>query len=448
MPTTISGIQPASLYRLVSRLRSLVRNFLWAQVLVAMFLGIGTGLLLGPEAGLVDPDISTTLTSWLALPGHLFLALIQMIVIPLVVASIILGMSSSESMASLRSTGLQAGAFFLATTLIAVLIGMGVALSIKPGLYMDTASIHLAPAAAQAPELAQPTRDLLTELPGHITAIVPSNPLKAGMEQNMLQMVVFAILIGIAIVSLPRQHQKPLLEILVSIQEVTMVVVRWSMLLVPFAVFGLLSKLTTQLGLGALYGMAMYVLTVITGLALVLVLYMGIYRVMTGASISQFLRAARDVQLLAFSTSSSAAVMPLTMQTAEEKLGVSQSTARFVIPLGTTINMAGTALYQMVATLFLAQAFGVNVGPTDLLLVVVLAVGASIGSPGTPGIGIIILALLLESVGIPAAGVALIIGVDRILDMCRTVINVTGDLVAATVLDSRATTEQARLPST
>jgi Na+/H+-dicarboxylate symporter len=151
--------------------------------------------------------------------------------------------------------------------------------------------------------------------------------------------------------------------------------------------------------------------------------------------VANFLRAARDAQVLAFSTSSSAAVMPLTMQTAETRLGISQATTRFVIPLGTTINMAGTALYQMVATLFLAQVFDVNLGMAELLLVVFLAVGASIGSPGTPGIGIVILAMLLGTVGIPADGIALIIGVDRILDMCRTVINVTGDLVAAAVLD-------------
>ena len=176
-----------------------------------------------------------------------------------------------------------------------------------------------------------------------------------------------------------------------------MVVVRWAMYLVPFAVFGLLTQLTARIGLDALLGIGVYVLTVLLGLLGVLVMYLAIYAVARRESPLRFLRAARDVLLLAFSTSSSAAVMPVTMRTAEDRLGVSPAIARFVIPLGTTINMAGTALYQVMATLFLAQVYQVDVGLSGLLLVVVLAVGASIGSPGTPGIGIVILAVLLGS---------------------------------------------------
>jgi Na+/H+-dicarboxylate symporter len=436
MIENLGGIRPPSINQLAGRLRSLLRNRLWAQVLAAMVLGIGTGLLLGAETALVAPGTASAIVSWLALPGHIFLALVQMIVIPLVVASIILGMASSESLAALRSTGLRAGVFFLGTTLAAVLIGMAVALTIQPGQYLDSTSLDYQPAQSLEQADVQPKNKLpLAELPGRITQLVPSNPLKAGLEQNMLQIVVFAILIGVALVSLPSKHQRPLLELLGSVLEITMVVVRWAMLIVPLAVFGLLAQLTTRLGLDALLGVGLYVITVVLGLALVLLMYLLIYRLFTGASVANFLRAARDAQVLAFSTSSSAAVMPLTMQTAETRLGISQATTRFVIPLGTTINMAGTALYQMVATLFLAQVFDVNLGMAELLLVVFLAVGASIGSPGTPGIGIVILAMLLGTVGIPADGIALIIGVDRILDMCRTVINVTGDLVAAAVLD-------------
>jgi Na+/H+-dicarboxylate symporter len=436
---TISGMPPQPVYRLAGKLKGLLRSHLWLQVLVAMALGILVGLLLGPDAGLIGPAAAAQITNWLALPGYVFLALIQMIVIPLVVASIILGMASSESMESLRSTGLRAAAFFILTTVAAVLIGMAVALSIRPGLHLDAESVRdtTAPAAETVQAGNAASLDMAV-LPQRITAMIPSNPLQAGLEQNMLQMVVFAILVGVALVSLPAQHQKPLLALLGSVQEVSMAVVRWAMYIVPLAVFGLLAQITTRLGLDALLGMGLYVLTVIAGLALVLVMYLLIYRAFTGASIRHFLRAVRDAQLLAFSTSSSAAVMPLTMQTAEARLGVSQATARLVIPLGTTINMAGTALYQVVATLFLAQVFGVEMGLISLMLVVFLAVGASIGSPGTPGIGIVILSMLLGTVGIPAAGIALIIGVDRILDMCRTVINVTGDLVAAKVLDRGA----------
>lgn len=437
---SLSGTQPQPVYRLAGRLKALVRSHLWMQVLLAMALGIGTGLLLGPNTGWLSADTAQLITAWLALPGYLFLALIQMIVIPLVVASIILGMASSESLDSLRSVGLRAAAFFVLTTLAAVLIGLAVALILQPGKRLDASAVQGSTATLDVPDTPAATEFELSQLPQQVTSLIPTNPLRASVEQNMLQVVVFAILIGVALVSLTPAQQRPLLDVLGSVQDITLVVVRWAMLLVPFAVFGLLAQITTRLGLEALLGVGLYVLTVIVGLAIVMTMYMAIYRVMTGKPIGFFLRAVRDVQLLAFSTSSSAAVMPLTMQTAEARLGVHPSTARFVIPLGTTINMAGTALYQGVATLFLAQVFGIDLSMGALLLIVLLAVGASVGSPGTPGIGIVILSMLLETVGIPAVGIALIIGVDRILDMCRTVVNVTGDLVAAAVLDPPAST--------
>ncbi len=436
MSDSISGIEPRPIRELSRKLSGLVRGRLWLQVIVAMILGVTAGVLLGPTTGLVDPDWSVVVTSWLALPGYIFLALIQMIVIPLVVASIILGMASSESLSQLRSTGIRTGIFFLLTTLTAVIIGLVVALSIQPGLYIDSAGVRdtVTTAIEASPPEAAPAVGI-AELPARISEMIPANPLQAGLEQNMMQVVVFALLIGVALVSLPKDRARPLLDLLGSIQEITMIVVRWAMYLAPFAVFGLLTQLTARLGLDALLGMGMYVMTVIIGLLAMLAVYMLILRAFTRHRIGGFLLAIRDAQLLAFSTSSSAAVMPLTIQTAEEKLSISAAVARFVIPLGTTINMAGTALYQAVATVFLAQVFGVDLGLATLVLVVFLAVGASIGSPGTPGIGIVILSMLLGTVGIPAAGIALIIGVDRILDMCRTTINVTGDLVAAAIMD-------------
>ncbi len=214
-----------------------------------------------------------------------------------------------------------------------------------------------------------------------------------------------------------------------------MAVVRYAMRLAPIAVFGLMAQLTTKLGLDALVGMSVYVATAIGGLFLLLILYVGIVWLFTALNPWALLRAMREVQLLAFSTSSSAAVMPLSIKTAEEKLGIRPSVAQFVIPLGATINMNGTALYQGVATIFLAQVFGIELGTAALALVVVTAVAASIGSPATPGVGIVILSMVLAAAGVPAAGIGLIMGVDRIIDMTRTAINVTGDLVAAAVLD-------------
>lgn len=418
-----------SIRRLAFRIQGLVRSQLWLQVLVGMFAGIATGLVIGPTGGLLAPDTALMLSNWLAIPGYLFLAIVQMIVIPLVLASIILGMTSTEDMQQLRKTGLRTGLFFLLTTLAAVMIGVAMALIIKPGLFLTEVEL---PGSGLMVEAAAPS---LADLPSRIIEIIPTNPLRASVEQNMLQVVVFAIFVGIALVTMAPKQARPLLDLLGAIQEVSMVVVRWAMYLVPFAVFGLMTQLTARMGLDALFGMGVYVLTVLAALILAFVLYMVIYLAIRRRSPLAFIQGTRDVLLLAFSTSSSAAVMPITIQTAEEKLGVRKAVSRFVIPLGTTINMAGTALYQVIATLFLAQVFQVDVGFTGLMLVVVLAVGASIGSPGTPGVGIVILAMMLGSVGIPPEGIALIIGVDRILDMCRTTLNVTGDLVAAAVID-------------
>jgi Na+/H+-dicarboxylate symporter len=207
------------------------------------------------------------------------------------------------------------------------------------------------------------------------------------------------------------------------------------MWLAPWAVFGLLAQLTSKIGLQALLGMAVYVGTVLIGLTLLLVMFLAIVGIGGGMRPWKFLSAARDVMLMAFSTSSSAAVMPLSMKTAEERLGVRPSISQFIIPLGATINMNGTALYQGVAAIFLAQVFGVEIGIGGLTLIVLTAVGASIGSPATPGVGIVILSSILVSVGVPPTGVALIMGVDRILDMSRTSLNVSGDLVACVLMD-------------
>ncbi len=214
-----------------------------------------------------------------------------------------------------------------------------------------------------------------------------------------------------------------------------MTVVRWAMVLAPFAVFGLMARITIKIGLEALLGMAAYVGTVLLGLFFLLIFYMLIVTFLGNKNPFDFLKKIREVQLLAFSTSSSAAVMPLSMKTAEEKLKIRPSITQFLIPFGATIIMDGKALYQGVATVFLAQVYGVDLGVTFLLLIIVTAVGASIGTPATPGVGIIILATVLRSAGIPSSGVVLIIGVDRILDMSRTMLNVTGDLTACTVMD-------------
>ncbi|MGD2168215.1 MAG: dicarboxylate/amino acid:cation symporter, partial [Gammaproteobacteria bacterium] len=273
------------------------------------------------------------------------------------------------------------------------------------------------------------------DLPDALISLLPGNPLSSIVQGEMLQVVLFSMVIGVALVSMPPKQSSPLLDLLESLQQVCMTVVGWAMRLAPIAVFGLMARLTSQIGLDALVGMAFYVATVLTGLLLLFGVYLVLLYAFARQSPIAFLRATRELLLLAFSTSSSAAVMPLSIRTAEENLHVRASIAQFVIPLGATINMNGTALYQGVAAMFLAQVYGVDISIMGMLLIVAMAVGAAVGSPGTPGVGIVILAMVLTTVGIPAEGVALIMGVDRILDMSRTSVNVAGDVVAAKLMN-------------
>jgi len=413
-----------------------IRGKLWLQVLVGMALGIGTGLLLGPSVGVLEPGTAAIVGSWLGFPGQLFLALIQMIVIPLVFASIIRGLCSAENLDQLRSIGLWSVGYFVVTTAIAVSIGIWLAMTIEPGNFVDAADVRSgfgAQTTLQNSAAASPPK--FRNLPQQFITLLPSNPLSSMVESNMLQIVIFASIVGVALVMMPREKAKPMLDLLGTLQEVCMTIVRWAMWLAPWAVFGLMAQLTSRIGLQAFLGMTVYVGTVLLGLALLLVMFLIIVAFVGRMGPLRFLSASRDVMLLAFSTSSSAAVMPLSMKTAEEGLGVRPAISQFIIPLGATINMNGTALYQGVATIFLAQVFGVEIGTGGLVLIVLTAVGASIGSPATPGVGIVILSSILATVGVPPAGIALIMGVDRILDMSRTALNVTGDLTACVLMN-------------
>lgn len=429
----LSAINPQPLGRLAGYLSGLVAGRLWLKVLIGLLLGLLIGFLLGPAAGLIDAERGALIGNWLAFPGMLFLAAVQMIVIPLVFASIILGLASSENVDQLRRMGVSVVIFFVVTTAAAATIGLWIASVLKPGRSLSRE--HLAETSAIDSLPPTPSPPALAEMPERLIQLLPGNPLGSMVQGEMLQIVIFAVVFGIALVSLAPTQSKPLLELLSSLQQVCMTVVRWAMRLAPYAVFGLMARLTSQIGLEALLGMALYVATVVIGLLLLLALYLLLVWALARQSPFSFLRATRELLLLAFSTSSSAAVMPLSIKTAQEQLGVRPSVAQFVIPLGATINMNGTALYQGAAAVFLAQVFGIEIGIVGLTLIVAMAVGASIGSPGTPGVGIVILAMVLNTVGIPPEGVALLMGVDRILDMCRTAINVAGDLVASKLLD-------------
>jgi Na+/H+-dicarboxylate symporter len=406
-PYSLEILHPRSLKYLSHYLQDLVRGRLWLKVLVGMALGLLTGTAIGPTVGWVEPRV----------------------------AAIIRGLAATENLDQLRKVGFRVVVYFVATTVVAIMIGLVLTLLLKPGLLIDSrivqATLGTRPVASDE-AIVVPG---LAELPRTFLTLLPTNPLGSMVESDMLRVVIFAAVVGVALVMMAPTQSRPLLDLLGSLQEVCMTVVRWAMLLAPVAVFGLLAQLAAKIGLDALVGMAAYVGTVLLGLSLLFLVYLLVLYAAARQRPLGFIRSVREVLLLAFSTSSSAAVMPLSIRTAEEKLGVRPSVSQFVIPLGATINMNGTALYQGVAAIFLAQVFGVDVGVAGLLLIIITAVGASIGTPATPGVGIVILAMVVETVGVPAAGIALIIGVDRILDMSRTAINVSGDLVATVLMD-------------
>lgn len=425
-----------SLLLLGNNLHRWVEGRLWLKVLIAMFLGVTFGILIGPGVGLVDPHMAAVISGWVALPGRLFLLGIQFVIVPLVVASVIRGIAAGEETENLGRLGLWSLVYFLASTVIAVAIGIATALLIEPGAYIDREVIRtIDPAALPTADALETGLPGFAELPNLVLGLFPKDPLATFVSGNMLQTVISAVIIALALVVMPREQKKPLLELLASIQSVCMVIVGWVLRFVPIAVFGLLANISARVGISTLIATGVYVATVLIGLLLLMLLYLTVIFLASRIAPLAFLRSAREVLLLALSTSSSAAVMPLTLAATEDKFAVRSGVSRFVIPLGTTVNMAGTALYQGVATLFLAQVFQVDISLSGMVLIVTMATGAAIGSPGTPGVGIVILATILESVGLPATGIVLILGVDRILDMCRTSVNVAGDMAGAIILN-------------
>ncbi|MGH1375838.1 MAG: dicarboxylate/amino acid:cation symporter [Alphaproteobacteria bacterium] len=436
--------QPISIETEAAEFHPQFKKNLWINILMGMALGIALGLALSPHGfALVDKEVSFLLASWIKLPGTFFLGMIQMVVIPLVLCSIILGITQSGELGFLKKMGVRIILYFVVTTTLAISIGLAWVSIIQPGNYIDPSLIESfrqeqpMKTAGQTSENIEMLQNLT--VPERISNLIPVNIPHAVVERNLLQIVIAAMVIGIAIVSLPSNVTKPITDLCVSGQAIAMTVIGWAMVIAPYAVFGLLCDITIKLGFGALAGMGMYMATVILGLLSVACMYLVIASVIGRKNPFEFLRSIRETQLLAFSTSSSAATMPFTLSCAEEKLGVSPKISRFVVPLGATINMDGTALYQAVAALFLVQVFGavsgVELSTTDVVLLMITTVGASIGTPAMPGVGIIVLSTILVGIGIHPAAVGFILGVDRILDMCRTTVNVTGDLTATVVME-------------
>lgn len=413
-------------------LSKLVQSRLWLKVIIAMVLGVGLGLLLSPNFGWIPEGMANGIGNWMGLPGKLFLKLVQMIMIPLIFSSIISGIVSNTS-SQLKKMGLGVGIYFVITTVISIVIGIVLSLLLNPGKYMVLPGSLSGTTALSDNE--KPTSPF-SDIPNAITDLLPENPLASMVSGEMLSIVIFTVIIGIAVTQLTEKTKSPVLRLLAAIQEICMTIVKWAMKIVPIAVFGLMAQLTINVGIDSLKGISFYILTVLLGLLLLLIIYMLAVAIFDKTNPFKFLGKIKNVQLLAFSTTSSAAVMPLSLKTAKEELNINPSVSNFLIPIGATVNMDGTAVYQCISTLFIAQVYGIEMTLVNVFLIMVTIVAASIGTPAIPGGGVVILAGVLQSAGIPTEGVVMIIGVERILGMFRTAINVTGDLTACVVFNN------------
>lgn len=430
-------LDPSSLKLFSEKLSNLIEGRLWAKVLVGMILGLLLGLAISPTGflsewtGAYASQLETAVV-WLALPAKLFLKLIQMVVIPLIIASVIRGLASTTDASQMKSLGLRYGAFVLGCSCLAAAVGVFISRLIRPG-----ASLHLE-GASKALDSGNVGLSLGKFSPESITSILPVNPLSSIVEGQMLDVVILSIIAGIALISVESKQANVALDFLEVVQSICMTVISWAMRLAPFAVFGLITQVAATTGLQAMQSMGLYVLTSFVGFAIFILFYLLLVSIVCKISPLAYLKKIISPMLLAFSTSSSAATMPVTMKVAEEEIKVEPSIARFLIPLGTTVNMAGSAIWHTSAVIFLAQAYEVDLSLGQIGFIAATSIGSAVGSPGVPGVGIGVLAAVLGKVGIPLEGISLIMGVDRLVDMGCTVVNVSGDLVAATIFGKKA----------
>ena len=407
------------------------------KIIIGMGLGVVYGLI-ASNMGWIDFT-----NNWIKPWGVIFVNSLKLIAVPLVFASLVKGVASLSDISRLSRIGGKSITLFLATTVIAGTIGLLLVNTVNPGIGFDTKDTsELTPSsqegisskitAAEGVKEAGPLQFLVD--------IIPTNILEsASNNSNMLQVIFFAILFGIAIVMLPKEKTVYVKGFFDGINDIILQIVDFIMLVAPYAVFALLGALVVDFGASATLFIALgkYSLTVIVGMLLmVFLVYPLIIKIFTKVKYVNFFKGIFPAQMLAFSTSSSAATLPVTIQRCEDNLGISKEVSSFVLPLGATINMDGTALYQAVAAVFIAQAFGIDLDLGQQLTIVLTATLASIGAAAVPGAGMVTLVIVLEAVNVPAAGLALIFGVDRILDMMRTVVNVTGDSAVAVVVAS------------
>ena len=384
------------------------------RILVAMAAGLATGVLINllPGEGFLHDYLVEGLFHVI---GAVFLNSLTLLVVPLVFVSLVCGTAALDDVSKLGRVGGKTLGLYVFTTAAAISVAVLVAAFVQPGAGFDLPT-DVTFTGGEAPPLAQT-----------LINIFPTNPVRAMADGNMLQIIVFSILFGLAMTLAGEPGQK-LLGVFQDLNSVIMRLVMMLMNLAPYGVFCLIAKVFALQGFGAVLHLAQYFFVVLGVLLLhALLVYPALLRLLAGLDPLTFFRNMRDPIALAFSTASSNATLPVTLENAELRLGAGNSVASFTIPLGATINMDGTAIMQGVATVFIAQAYGIDIGMTGYLMVVLTATLASIGTAGVPGVGLVMLAMVLRQVNLPVEGIGLIIGVDRLLDMVRTAVNVTGD---------------------
>ena len=431
-PSSLSGVPPLAikLVRSISLLLALIWGFerlgsfkLHSKIFAGMVLGVLAGIAFHSSIVEIKPI------------GTAFIRLIQMVVVPLVLASLLVGTASLGDPKNLGRIGLKTLVYYLVSTAAAITVGLVLANLFRPGSGLDPAiqarllENYGGAAGEKIAGMQQTVNPVQTFL-----NMIPANPVEALSRGEILQVIFFAIFTGVALIFLPAEKADPVIRFFDGLFDAMIQIVSMVIKIAPYGVFALIAAVVGDFGVQILLSLLKYTLVVIGGLMIMFFVYPTVVRLFTGMKPSFFLKGVRPAQLIAFSTSSSGATLPVTLEVCEENLGVSNKVASFVLPLGATVNMDGTALYQGVAALFIAQVYGIPVSLSGQLTIVLTATLASIGTAAVPGVGLFMLIIVLKQVGIPLEGIALILSVDRLLDMFRTMINVTSDCTASVIV--------------
>ena len=383
---------------------------LWAKILIGLVAGLVTGIVLGPTAGYIKPV------------GTLFINAIKMLIVPLIVSSLVVGVISMKDPKKMGRIGLKTLALYLGTTAVAVMIGLTLGTFLQPGVGLNFEAVEQA-----APQEAPSVVDTLVNL-------VPSNPVSSFASGSVLHIIVFSIFLGFGI-NLAGEKATPMANFFEAFAEVMYKLTAIIMEMAPYGVFALMAWVAGEYGLSVLLPLLRVILGVYVGCLIhALLTYGGAIALLGRLNPIQFFKGILDAQAVAFTTTSSSGTLPATLRCTQKNLGVSKSVSSFVLPLGATINMDGTALYQGICALFVAQAYGVDLTFANYMTIILTSTLASIGTAGVPGAGLIMLSLVLSSVGLPLEGVAIVAGIDRILDMARTTLNVTGDAMVSLLI--------------